>query len=273
MVRKNFYEIIKNSDLNLKAEYERLHKLFHQKTSILKLKSSKSLYEMIESNFLKFPEAFRGRTISLEDFNRTYNFTFLSSWLPFNSVETLISFCEYITNLCDQLIACQSSISIDFKKTLELLRKAIDNCIDELGLVAAKIGDITIYVERNPAAISVAEIVPDEMMFSVLEYNHYRLSGDLIKKQSILKRMADYIEGDRTNLKSINSNLESQLFQLLNKFVRHDHSKTPYISIMQPEEIEATYDDIYQMWLLAKLELEHLNRKQRIAALLEQTNK
>ena len=41
---------------------------------------------------------------------------------------------------------------------------------------------------------------------------------------------------------------------------------------MTDDEIEAVYDDIYQMWLLAQLELDHLDRKNRMKSLLEQIN-
>ena len=85
--------------------------------------------------------------------------------------------------------------------------------------------------------------------------------------------MADDIEGDRQKLRNINRTLETQLFQLLNKFVRHDQAQTAYIGSMNPLEIEECYDDIYQMWLLARLEIDHYaDRKDRIADLIEKLN-
>ena len=47
-------------------------------------------------------------------------------------------------------------------------------------------------------------------------------------------------------------------------------SKYPEVSA---EEIEECYDDIYQMWLLARLEIDHYaDRKDRIADLIEKLN-
>lgn len=69
-------------------------------------------------------------------------------------------------------------------------------------------------------------------------------------------------------LHEINATLEKQLYQLINKFVRHNQAQTPAIYEMNDEELEFWYDNIYQMWLLAKLELEHVGRKKRIAELL-----
>ena len=85
--------------------------------------------------------------------------------------------------------------------------------------------------------------------------------------------MADDIENDRKKLSSINKTLENQLYQLMNKFVRHDQSQTSYIATMKPQEIEECYDDIYQMWLLTKLEIDHYtDRKDRVSALLSNIN-
>lgn len=55
--------------------------------------------------------------------------------------------------------------------------------------------------------------------------------------RKILK-IADNIESERKTLKQVNSTLETQLFQLLNKFVRHDYSQTPYILSMDKKYIE-----------------------------------
>lgn len=122
---------------------------------------------------------------------------------------------------------------------------------------------VFIYTEKKPEAIAVAEIVDDSLSYKVLEYNHIRMRGNLKGKLSILKLMADDIENKqvRNAIKSINTTFESQLYQLINKFVRHDHSQTQIIADMQDEELEMWYDEIYQMWLLAKLGLDHLDRK------------
>ena len=48
------------------------------------------------------------------------------------------------------------------------------------------------------------------------------------------------------------------MFQLLNKFIRHDNSENIYISGLTDEQIEHVYDEIYQMWLLAKMQLDEI---------------
>ena len=100
------------------------------------------------------------------------------------------------------------------------------------------------------------------------------MKGNLEGKLGILKLMADDIDNKniRSALHDINATLEKQLYQLINKFVRHNHAQTPIIYEMNDEELESWYDDIYQMWLLAKLELDHVGRRNRIAELLAKIN-
>ena len=92
------------------------------------------------------------------------------------------------------------------------------------------------------------------------------------RKKTILKFLADDIEPERNKLRGINRTLEGNLFQMLQKFVRHNNEENPYIKGLSPDELEACYDDIYQMWLLAKLEIDNLERKKRVEEVLKNIN-
>lgn len=274
MARRNFYEILTETPLNLQAEYERIYKLFYEGTD-----SYRSIDDVIEYAFESLPEHLIGRTISLADFNKTYNFAFPDTiftdpGMPFSPVDDLLIFCEYIWNFCVGLLEhAMYTLDEDEYNSILHLQKMIMACMDDLKQMLAKRGELYIFVPKDPAVISVAEIVEKDMAVSILEYHHHSLKGDLAKKQAILKLMADDIEGDRQKLRNINRTLETQLFQLLNKFVRHDQAQTPYIGSMNSLEIEECYDDIYQMWLLARLEIDHYaDRKDRIAGLIEKLN-
>lgn len=274
MARRNFYEILTETPLNLQAEYERIYKLFYEGTD-----SYRSIDDVIEYAFESLPKHLIGRTISLADFNKTYNFAFPDTiftdpGMPFSPVDDLLIFCEYIWNFCVGLLEhAMHTLDEDEYNSILHLQKMIIACMDDLKQMLAKRGELYIFVPKDPAVISVAEIVEKDMAVSILEYHHHRLKGDLAKKKAILKLMADDIEGDRQKLRNINRTLETQLFQLLNKFVRHDQAQTPYIGSMNPLEIEECYDDIYQMWLLARLEIDHYaDRKDRIADLIEKLN-
>lgn len=274
MARRNFYEILNETPLNLQTEYERIYKLFYEGTD-----SYRSIDDVIEYAFESLPEYLIGRTISLADFNKTYNFAFPDTiftdpGMPFSPVDDLLIFCEYIWNFCVGLLEhAMHTLDEDEYNSILHLQKMIIACMDDLKQMLAKRGELYIFVPKDPAVISVAEIVDKDMAVSILEYHHHSLKGDMAKKKAILKLMADDIEGDRQRLRNINRTLETQLFQLLNKFVRHDQAQTPHIGTMNPQEIEECYDDIYQMWLLARLEIDHYaDRKDRIAGLIEKLN-
>jgi hypothetical protein len=59
---------------------------------------------------------------------------------------------------------------------------------------------------------------------------------------------------------------------MLQKFVRHNNESNPFIKGLALKELEKCYDDIYQMWLLAKLEIDNLERKKRVETVLQQIN-
>jgi hypothetical protein len=59
---------------------------------------------------------------------------------------------------------------------------------------------------------------------------------------------------------------------MLQWFVRHNNEENPYIKSLSKEELENIYDDIYQMWLLAKLEIDNLERKNRVVEILKKAN-
>lgn len=274
MARRNFYEIINQTPLNIKAEYERIYKLFYEGTD-----AYCSISDIIEDVFESLPTHLIRRTISLDDFNSTYNFVFTDTiftdpGLPFSPVDDLLIFCEYIWNFCVALLEqAQHTLDEDEYNSIIHLQKMITECMDDLGQMLTKVGELYIFVPKDPAVISAVEIVEKDLVVSILEYHHYSLKGNLAKKKAILKLLADDIEGDRKKLSSINKTIENQLFQLLQKFVRHDHSQTAFIATMKPQEIEECYDDIYQMWLLARLEIDHYaERKDRVLNLLNTIN-
>lgn len=267
MVRRNFYDILSSTEVNIWAEYERMYTMVYKGTD-----SIEALESLIENYFEYLPTELIGRTLSIEDFNSTYDFCFVEDPIRLET-EEVISFCEYIENFCNFLNASVGSyMDAEEKYSIGQIQKNIRGCVEDLGLMALRKGNFTVFVPKDSAVVAVAEIVDETLAVSVVEYHHYQLKGKSEKKKAILKLMADDIESERKTLRSINAKLETQLFELLNKFVRHDHSKTPYIEDMSPEQIENWYDDIYQMWLLAKLELNHLERKERVSELLKNIN-
>ena len=269
MERIPFSQRLKNAKVDIRREYERLYSLFY----LLKIPYGSigniTLKETCANSFPNFP--IRDTCISLDDFNDTHGFNFEDSPIDFN-IDYLVSFCEYTYNLVSYSERYNSGmITLD-------LNDAITFYIHQIMLVIGKIGymghvkdNLMIIVPKDQVVISVAEIVDPNLSYRLIEYNHHSMKGNLEKKRAILLVLADQLEPLQTKLKEINSKLAKDVFFLLNNVnVRHNNidqngtNYNPYVANMKKEEFEQWYDTIYQLCLLAFLELEHLDRKERI---------
>lgn len=143
--------------------------------------------------------------------------------------------------------------------------------VEKIGYSEASEDSHVIFVEKNPAAIPVSEIVSDDLSYKVIEYNHYTLRGDIAGKREILIKLGNILEPRRAELKGINKSLEADIFYGLNNFnIRHnnldENDQSHYkaqIADMQDSDLEALYDDLYQMIPLALLEMNNAERKKR----------
>lgn len=269
-VRSNMYDVIKGRKFDVAREYARIWDLFNSADNIGSRVTP--LINLIDGNMQFFPDSFKNRALNLDDFNDTYGFKFDS---PNASVtaDELISYCEYVVTLCDHLWKYASiSLDEDSEYLKDDLYRTVEGCMDELGLIAIKKDEITIFVDKDPAVIAAAELVDESLAYDVKAFIHKQTKGDLQKKKTILKFLADDIEPQRSKLNGINKTFAGNLFQMLQKFVRHNNSDNLYISGLSPKEIEDCYDDIYQMWLLAKLEIDNTERKKRVEAVLKKIN-
>lgn len=129
----------------------------------------------------------------------------------------------------------------------------------------------TIFVEKSPAAVAVAEseMIPEELSYKIISYNHHSMHGNIIEKKNVILQLADLLEAKREKLTKIDRDYSSDLFYAFNKFnLRHNNidpdlsSKyVPAIAEMKSDELELWYDEVYQMCLLAFLRLEQDERK------------
>lgn len=268
-MRKNIYDVLHSGEISLKTEYDRLYSLLHQ-DNLCAGEECMSIYRLAEHACKYFDLEFTNRAISLKEIEKAFGYTFSSSPRTI-TIDLLVSYCELISNLCYQLNKTYKDEEID-KEYLTVVSRNTCAVMDELGYSQTEHNGVIIFIEKAPAALSVAEIVDEKLAFSVLEYNHHRLKGNLDRKHMLLKRFADDFESKRRQLKSIAGSVEIQLGELMNKFVRHDHSQTPYIASMTETQLEGIYDDIYQLYLLGNLQLDNLERKKRMAAVLSAIN-
>ena len=264
-MRRSFATILKEAKVNIQDEYDRLYTIFCDKY-LYDNGNNFSFYDLIEASFSGF--WFRGTCVSLEDFNETYGFNFEKEPQNFN-IDYLVSFCEYVYNLTMGYMNCQSAYG-SFFNTQKIVEQ-IFRLIEKIGYMQSSEDGLTIFVEKNQAAISVSEIVPEEISYKVISYNHHTYKGDLESKREILVKLAYVLEPKESALSGIDNQFKSDLFYLLNTLgLRHNNldpegkQYKAFVAKMTKEELEHWYDETYQMCLLAFLRIEHIERKKAI---------
>lgn len=264
MARRNFADILKEADVDICREYGRLFNLFY--IEYVKLgPTTRTLKDYCDIYFRDIP--FVRRCISLKDFDETYGFNFVES--PSNiDIDLLVSFCEYSLNLLSPIV---NNFLIVCSEVADLGRKYINqvfNVIDSIGYMSTFNKDVgvTIFVPQNAPAITVAETLPKDLSYKVIEYNHHSLKGNLKGKADILRDLADQLEPRENDLKKIDEQFKKDLFYLLNNInIRHNNEDK--ISNINEKELEEWYDYTYDMSLLAFMMLEKKNHKNEILEL------
>lgn len=256
-MRRNFAQVLKEGKIDLKNEYSKFYEIFYGKES----GDDMSIADMVSHNFINYH--FRGTCLTLEEFDEIYGFNFEKEPKDFNE-DYLIDFMEYIYNYIVQL----NYNSLFFGLNTHFYMQQIHKVVDMMGYVFANANGITIFVPRDNNAIAVAEseLIPDNISYKVLEYNHHSLKGDIEAKREILVKLANVLESYDKKLNGINQTFKSDLFQLINSCnIRHNNKDKSsnyykkYIAELSDVELEHTYDEIYQMCLLAFMQLEHVD--------------
>ena len=265
-MRKTFADVLKEGNINIRQEYDKLYSILHSKAFD---HNTKSLYDIFDANFTFF--FFRGTCMGIKDFDQKYGFKFAHEPSDFN-LDYLVSFCEYLQNM---VIGMQCSISAGgfaapevVNKILQLTSEQIRLVIDNIGYMDANVDGITIFVPKSQPAIVVSEILSPSLSYKVIEYNHHSMKGDLDKKQATLKLLADQLEAKKDKLGELNNSLKSDLFYLFNNInIRHNNidpnskSYKKAVAEMSKEELEEWYDRTYNMCLMAFMVLEQADNK------------
>lgn len=238
-----------------------------------------SAYDEFSTYFIAFH--FRGTCLSLDEFNDLHGFHFEKDPTNFN-IDHLISLCEYIENLLMAYQCVPLSYPYGYGNmptkliNVQFYLQQISQVIEKIGYMQAEQNGLTIFVEKDPAAIAVAEseFIPESLSYRLISYNHYSMKGNLAEKKATLLDLANLLEPQRINLERIDKTFARDLFYAFNNFhIRHNNADPQSPKFKKPigdlakEQLEFWYDEVYQMCLLAILRLEHADRKKTFEAL------
>ena len=271
MSRKTFAQILKDANVDIEREYDRLYQLFYKFKIQDISNTAMTLYEICEMDFMSFPH--RGTCLSLDDFNDFYGFNFEQKPSSFD-VDYLVSFCEYSYNFA---IFQQGNGIMTFLSPATQYIQQILKVIESIGYMHLSEDGISIFVPKSQPAIVVSEMLPPDLSYKVIEYNHHSMKGDLARKQATLKLLANQLEAKRAELTSLNKSLTNDLFFLLNNMnIRHNNIEevsskyNVVVSDMTEEELEEWYDMTYDMCLYAFMTLDQADHSKKIKELKQQ---
>lgn len=268
-MRKNFAQVLKDGKVYIEKEYTRLYNLLYGIYDD-NLKGI-SLHDLFSRYFPSM--WFRGTALTLEEFDEERGFFFEAQPQNFN-IDYLVTFCEYFYNITYGFMGANPCLHQNY---LQFVIKQIELVISAIGYMATHQDGFTIFVEKSQSAIAVSEIIEDKnLSYKTIYYNHHSMQGNIDGKREILLKYANLLEAKRKMLHNINPGLENDIFCLFNSLnIRHnnvektDKNYIKYVSEMSSDQIEEWYDELYQMCLLAFLELEHKERKSKIKILRE----
>lgn len=188
-------------------------------------------------------------------------------------------FLEYAANILYVVENVTDDINYRRKMTnvVSAAKKNLMSVLDWMNYETKAFKDMerVLVVAKNAAATAVAEIVNVDLAHLVIEYNHHSLAGNVEKKKAILLAMGAELEPKRSELKKINKQFDDIYFMLNNLNIRHNNKSksngkyVEYVAKMKKDKLEEWYDELYQMMLLAYLELDQQDRAVRVNELKE----
>lgn len=289
MGRKSIFEQL-SGRMNFWSEIRRINKLLKDNSGInVKIfPKNASFYQ--EPQFINFGiENFvdmyifkswkgRGTCIDCNDMLETLDLKEILKDSKNITENSILNYLEYAANILRLANNVKLNDKASYNMT-DIYYAALDNvnsCLEWLNFepkIFTK-KDIVLVVEKNATAASVAEIVDEELAYSIISYNHFLLKGNIAEKRKILLKLSNEIEPRRHELEKINYKLTNNIFFMLNNLnIRHnnksigDKNYKEYVAKMKKSTLEEWYNEVYQEVLLAYLLLDDENRKIKIEEL------
>lgn len=287
-MRRTFEDILKECNIDIDLEYQKLYQLFTNKNiEIYKstnsygwnITSSYSLRDIIKKYFkiYKFTET----CITLDEFDRKHEINFENN--PKNiDIDYLVSFCEYLYNFLKPLQDNNLHKSINVSSNIQFTIEQIKKVIDLIGYTESKrkssngyITIIFVQKDENVIAVATSKYISEDMSYKIFNYLHKSMKGNIEGKREILLSLGRTLEQKRKILKEMNNKFDDYLFYLLNNMnIRHNNidkddmkKYKKYLEEMGEKKLEEWYDKIYRMCLLAIMLLEQKDRNIEIEEL------
>ncbi len=281
MKRNNIFEIVKNNT-NLKSDIVRLQSIiFKEKCLEYGNYKDYTIADYIDDKLFYQWEQ-RHHCVDLNDFLNTMMFSETYKNAKELDAKSIVIVLELYYNLWNLAqIQLLNHNNVKWFGNFYLVETILKDCLSQINHSAYFYDEyeMVLIIEDKPEITAVAEIADDDLALEIIKYNHHTLKGDIESKKSILLKLGSELEPKRKDIKSINKELEDNIFYMLNNLnLRHnnrskkDKNYKEYIAKMRKAKLEEWYDELYQEMLLAFLLLDDKDRQTRISELRDKIN-
>lgn len=223
-----------------------------------------SIIKYVDDNLFKSWKQ-RGTCIDCDDFQRALDIAVFPKTDDELTNEFILIYCEYAANmifLLRQKIAKGDTTTNIVDAAEENIKKFLAWYNYELKYYPDR--EKVLVVSTNVPATTVAENRENETLaYSIIEYNHYLLKGNIERKKEILLAMGSDLEPRRNEITEIYKKLAADIFFMLNNLdIRHnnrqkgDKNYVEKVSRMRKATLEKWYDELYQLMLAAYMILD-----------------
>lgn len=276
-MRKNIFELLA-ATFDMAQEVSRLDDIIRKRFSFIHYESHKYTLERYVDIYCFSDWKSRGHFLDLADFLKATSYTKILTSAKKNP-EDFLTFIEIGYNLYCMANKkfLQSDDTWEYFDAYALFHQIADDCLAHFNhkIFYNEELEQAIVVEDKPEVTAVVEIEEDtDIAFEIVRYNHHALKGNITAKRAILLKMGSQLEPLRSQISVCNKALEKDIFFMLNNLnIRHNNSVLgdakykPFVASMDADTLENWYDELYQMILLAKLELANANRMEQVEIL------
>lgn len=260
-MRKNYFEILAEIDLDVNLELQKLHDLIREPFWSVEVGRLCSLYELISISFRNYIR--RKHFLELDEF--------LNEWASKTNIlyqqERYFCYAELYLDLFSVLMPFDDG---NIERQTMVVYDQINFVINTCGYSLERINDRLIVVEdnvfANEAAQAVSEFAGVKEALSIMEYNHFSNKGNIDRKKAILIKIYSLLEPWRDDL---NNNIEfknvlklgnnnkvlalEKLFRMFNELNIRHNNEAQQLTNMANNVIEGWYDKIYTMSLFVIL--------------------
>lgn len=274
MARNNIFEILAQTNVN--DEANRLNRLFVKEKTIQCGSTQFTLKDYV-SIYCFDDWASRGHCLDMDDFLNATRYD-IEKFMVSRSIDSFFTVVEIIFN-CWKMAERTLGIGHIKAKALPNFNRLYNIMVECLShynqrAIYDEEKEQILIVADKAEVTAVAEIVSIPLARSIVRYNHRSLKGDIKTKKSILLELGTELEPKRKALLGMNKELEDKIFFMLNNIdLRHNnrsHGDKNYkeaVANMDDSELEDWYDELYQMMLLAFLELDQITRNTKVDGL------